>query len=68
MPKFDAKKTGISFITFLGSWAVRLFREHLANSKLDYETCIYNVSSRAVHAYFRKKHKNSLAILKGEPI
>jgi integrase len=48
------KKTGIAFITFLGSWAVRLLREHLANSKLDDETCIYNVSSRAVHAYFRK--------------
>jgi hypothetical protein len=28
------KKTGISFITFLGSWAVRLLREHLVNSKL----------------------------------
>jgi integrase len=48
------KKTGIAFITFLGSWAVRLLREHLANSKLDHETRIYNVSSRIVHAYFRK--------------
>ena len=47
------KKTGIAFITFLGDWAVRLLREHLANSKLDDEACIYNVSSRAVHAYFR---------------
>jgi integrase len=47
------KKTGIAFITFLGGWAVWLLREHLANSKLDDETCIYNVSSRAVHAYFR---------------
>jgi len=48
------KKTGVSFITFLGGWAVELLREHLANKKLDDNSPIYNVSARNVHAYFRK--------------
>jgi len=39
MPKLDTKEVGIAFITFLGDWAVRLLREHLANSKLDDEDC-----------------------------
>lgn len=48
------KKTGISFITFLGSWSVKLLKDYLANCKLEDKEPIYNVSSRAVHAYFRK--------------
>jgi len=48
------KKTGISFITFLGSWSVKLLREYLADRRLGDETLIYEISSRAVHAYFRK--------------
>jgi integrase len=48
------KKTGIAFLTFLGSWSIKLLKEYLANRKLEYETPIYNASSRAVHAYFHK--------------
>ncbi|MGC8896545.1 MAG: tyrosine-type recombinase/integrase [Candidatus Bathyarchaeia archaeon] len=47
------KKTGVRFITFLGDWAVRLLREHLANRKLEDTSPIYNVSARNVHAHFR---------------
>jgi len=48
------KKTGISLITFFGGWAVKLLQEYLANRKLEDEAQIYDASSRAVHAYFRK--------------
>jgi integrase len=48
------KKTGVNFITFLGSWSAKLLKDYLANSKLEDNTPIYNVSSRAVHTYFRK--------------
>jgi integrase len=48
------KKTGIAFTTFLGSWSVRLLREYLAYRSLGDKTPIYEVSSRAVHAYFNK--------------
>jgi len=48
------KKTGITFITFLGSWSVKLLKDYLAHRKLEDETPLYDVSSRAVHAYFRK--------------
>jgi len=48
------KKTGISFITFLGGWSVKLLKEYLAGLKLEDEAPIYDVSSRAVHAYFHK--------------
>jgi integrase len=42
------KKTGVSFITFLGGWSVKLLKEHLANRKLEDKEPIYNVSSRTV--------------------
>jgi len=48
------KKTGIAFITFLGNWSVNLLKDYLADRKLEDETPIYNISSRAVHAYFHK--------------
>jgi integrase len=48
------KKTGINFITFLGGWSVKLLKDYLANRKLESETPVYDVSSRAVHAYFSK--------------
>ncbi|MGB9694138.1 MAG: tyrosine-type recombinase/integrase [Fervidobacterium sp.] len=48
------KKTGISFMTFFGSWSVRLLKEYLARGKFEDETPVYDVSSRAVHTYFRK--------------
>jgi len=48
------KKTGISFITFLGNWSIKLLKEYLTDRKLEDETPIYNVSERVMHAYFRK--------------
>jgi len=59
------KKTGVSFITFLGRWAVGLLREHLANRKLDDNSPIYNVSARNVHAYFRKAAQKYAGAFKG---
>jgi hypothetical protein len=60
------KKTGISFITFFGSWSVKLLKDYLVHENWIMKTPIYNVSSRAVHAYFRKTPKNSQAILRAE--
>ncbi|MEM3360633.1 MAG: tyrosine-type recombinase/integrase [Candidatus Bathyarchaeia archaeon] len=48
------KKTGVQFMTFLGTWAVKLLKEHLANQKPENTSPIYNVTARTVHAYFRK--------------
>jgi integrase len=59
------KKTGVSFITFLGSWSVKLLKDYLTHEKLDNETPIYNVSSRAVHAYFRKMAQKFAGNFKG---
>ena len=59
------KKTGISFITFLGSWSVKLLKDYLAHEKLNNETPIYNVSSRAVHAYFHKTAQKFAGNFKG---
>jgi len=59
------KKTGISFITFFGSWAVKMLKEYLVNRKLEDEEPIYNVSSRAVHAYFRKTAQKFAGNFKG---
>jgi len=59
------KKTGIAFITFLGSWSVKLLRECLVDRKLEDETPIYQVSSRAVHAYFHKTAQKFAGNFKG---
>jgi integrase len=59
------KKTGVSFVTFLGSWSVKMLKEYLANRKLEHEAPIYNVSSRAVHAYFRKTAQKFAGNFKG---
>jgi integrase len=59
------KKTGVQFITFLGSWSVKLLKEHLANRKMEDETPIYNVSARTVHAYFRKTAHKFAGAFKG---
>ena len=48
------KKTGVPFITFLGSWAVKMLKEYLASRKMEDKTPIYNTQARTVHAYFRK--------------
>jgi integrase len=59
------KKTGVQFITFLGSWSVKLLKDYLANRKLENETPIYNVSARTVHAYFRKTAQKFAGAFKG---
>jgi integrase len=59
------KKTGVQFITFLGSWSVKLLKEHLANRKMEDETPVYNVSARTVHAYFRQATKKFAGAFKG---
>ncbi|MGB9959720.1 MAG: hypothetical protein ACPLKQ_04280 [Candidatus Bathyarchaeales archaeon] len=59
------KKTGITFLTFLGSWSIKLLREHLANRKFDEETPIYDFSSRVVHSYFRKIAERFAGIFNG---
>jgi integrase len=59
------KKTGISFITFLGSWSVKLLKDYLADRKMEDEAPIYNVSSRAVHAYFRKAAQKLVGCFRG---
>jgi integrase len=59
------RKTGIAFITFLGSWSINLLKEYLANRKLEDEAQIYDVSSRAVHAYFGKTAQRFFGNYKG---
>ena len=59
------KKTGIAFITFMGSWSVKLLKNYLANLKLDDEARIYDVSARDVHTYFRKVAERFMSNLKG---
>jgi integrase len=59
------KKTGVQFITFLGSWSVKLLKDYLANRKLENETPIYNVSARTVHAYFRQAARKFAGAFKG---
>lgn len=59
------KKTGVAFVTFLGEWAVRLLREHLANRKLEDASPIYSVTARTVHAYFRKTAMKYAGAFKG---
>jgi integrase len=59
------KKTGVSFITFLGSWSVKMLKDYLVNRKLEDEQPIYNVSSRAVHAYFHKTAQKFAGNFKG---
>jgi hypothetical protein len=59
------KKTGVSFITFLGSWSVKMLKDYLVNRKLEDEEPIYNVSSRAVHAYFHKTAQKFAGNFKG---
>ncbi|MCL6578679.1 MAG: site-specific integrase [Candidatus Bathyarchaeota archaeon] len=59
------KKTGIVFKTFLGYWSVKLLKDYLADQKLNDDAPIYNVSSRAVHAYFRKSAQKFASKFKG---
>ncbi|MGB9672485.1 MAG: hypothetical protein ACPLZY_05000, partial [Candidatus Norongarragalinales archaeon] len=44
------KKTGVRFVTFVGSWSVALLKDHFAGKRLRDDTPIYDVCDRAVHA------------------
>jgi len=46
------KKTSVPFMTFLGDWAAKLLKEHLINERMEEENYVYNVTARAVDAYF----------------
>ncbi|MGB9778035.1 MAG: tyrosine-type recombinase/integrase [Candidatus Bathyarchaeales archaeon] len=46
------KKTSVPFMTFLGDWAIKLLKEHLINERMEEENYVYNVTARAVDAYF----------------
>jgi len=59
------KKTGVNFITFLGSWSFKLLKDYLAHRKFEDDTPIYAVPSRAVHAYFRKTAQKFAGNFKG---
>ena len=48
------KKTNISFLTFVGSWAVGLLKQHLTDKPLKDDTPIFMVTRRAVDSYFRR--------------
>jgi len=59
------KKTGVPFITFLGSWSIKLLKDYLVNRKLEDNEPIYAVSSRAVHAYFHNTAQKFAGNFKG---
>jgi integrase len=48
------KKTNIPFLTFVGSWALGLLKEHLADRDMQDDTPIFMVTRRAVDSYFRR--------------
>jgi len=49
------KKTNIPFLTFVGSWALGLLKQHLKDRPLiDDDTPIFRVTRRAVDSYFRR--------------
>ena len=48
------KKTNISFLTFVGSWALGLLKQHLADRAMQDDTLIFTVTRRAVDGYFRR--------------
>jgi integrase len=48
------KKTNIPFLTFVGSWALGLLKEHLADRDMQDDTPIFRVTRRAVDSYFRR--------------
>jgi len=53
-------------MTFLGNWALKLLKEHLADRRMEDEMPIYSVSARTVHAYFRKAAHKFAGAFKGE--
>jgi integrase len=48
------KKTNVPFLTFIGSWALGLLKQHLKDRPLKDDTPIFTVTRRAVDNYFRR--------------
>jgi integrase len=48
------KKTNVPFLTFIGSWALGLLKQHLKDRPLNDDTPIFTVTRRAVDNYFRR--------------
>jgi integrase len=48
------KKTNVLFLTFIGSWALELLRQHLKVRHMQNDTPIFAVTRRAVDSYFRR--------------
>jgi integrase len=48
------KKTNVPFLTFVGSWALGLLKEHLADRDMQDDTPMFTVTRRAVDSYFRR--------------
>ena len=47
-------KTDVPFLTFLGSWAVSMLKQHLKDQQLKPQEPIYKISARAVQRYFQR--------------
>lgn len=48
------KKTNVPFLTFIGSWACGLLKQHLADKNMQDDMPIFTVTCRAVDGYFRR--------------
>jgi integrase len=54
-------KTGIPFLTFIGTWGVKTLKEHLNHcGKLSEDTPLFPISEQSVDAYFRRCAKKFL--------
>ena len=50
-------KTDVPHLTFIGGYAVHCLREHLGKSRLEINSILYEISDRAVQAYFERLAK-----------
>jgi integrase len=48
------KKTNVPFLTFIGSWALGLLKQHLMDKLLKDDMQLFTVTRRAVDGYFRR--------------
>ena len=61
------KKTDVPFMTFIGSWGLRILRKHLKNNGRDLQDSetIYSMSERTVQWHFKKLADKWLGEYKG---
>lgn len=57
---FGRKKTDVPFMTFLGTWAFSLLKQHLKGRKLRLTTQLYTVEPRKVRYHFQQLGKRKL--------